>query len=319
MRASPGRSILNIDGELLSETKLETVMENLDAKMAEMYLDTKKIRRGFALVLVNDEFKHREKRIGAQQDKFNIMKFCERAKFTVNDIKNLKLKNTSGLKFDSRGLNTHNLTAEQMNDVFKTVSKGDFSSYDAFVCFISSHGSAGGIMGTDDELIPLQKIVDYFKATSKFPSLADKPKLFFTQNCRGRNWSVGVEKPDSDDDSDDVVADTGCVPVTIPEEADILIAYSSVDGYESYRNKKEGSWFVTELTKVFNKHAHNMDLTDMLIIVNNEVARKVSEKGKKQMPCFLTTLRKAVYFDLAQPSESPASSSQEPPNDQPAL
>ena len=40
-----------------------------------------------------------------------------------------------------------------------------------------------------------------------------------------------------DDDHDDVVADIGYLPRTIAKEADVLI----VDGFESYRNGKEGS------------------------------------------------------------------------------
>mgnify|MGYP002804624025 CR=1 FL=1 len=44
-----------------------------------------------------------------------------------------------------------------------------------------------------------------------------------------------------DDYSDDVVADTGCFPLTFPREADIVTVHSSVGGYESYRNEKEGS------------------------------------------------------------------------------
>jgi hypothetical protein len=40
-------------------------MENLDERMAELNLDTEKISSGFALVIVNDEFKRHKKRIGA--------------------------------------------------------------------------------------------------------------------------------------------------------------------------------------------------------------------------------------------------------------
>ena len=37
----------------------------------------------------------------------------------------------------------------------------------------------------------------------------------------------------------DVVADTGCFPLTTPKlkEAEFLIAYSSIDGHESYGNE----------------------------------------------------------------------------------
>ena len=42
-----------------------------------------------------------------------------------------------------------------------------------------------------------------------------------------------------DDESGDVVADTGCFRFTTPKlkEAEFLIAYSSIDGHESYGNE----------------------------------------------------------------------------------
>jgi hypothetical protein len=307
----PNQSIFNVNFLLIAV--MERVMEDLDADLAELKLETRKIRKGFALVIVNDKFEYREERVGAQQDKDNILEFCRSAKFTVNDVSKLNLENNP----DPESLKTHNLTGNQMVNLFKTISEGDFKSYDAFICFISSHGCRGGILGTDDEVVPLQKLVDYLKPTNESSPLAGKPKLFFTQNCRGLRTCNGVPEPDDDDESDDVMADTKCVP-TIPKEADILIAYSSVDGYESYRNTVHGSWFITELTKVLNKHAHNMNLTDMLAIVNKVVAKKKSRKGRKQMPCILSTLRNAVYFDVSKASESP-SSSEEPAPAAPSL
>ena len=295
-------------------------MDELEAEMAKLNLHTHEIRKGFALVIVNEKFKYHRHRKGADKDKENIMNFCESARFTVNDINGLSLNETSVLKFNRYGkLVTDDLTAIQMKNLFKTISKGDFSSYDAFICFISSHGSGGGILGVDSETIPVQYIVDLFKPkpepksdpqpSDTYHTLADKPKLFFTQNCRGDRVERGVTiKPDDDTygggnetetDSKDET-DSGKVPITIPTEADILVAYSSVDGYESHRNTEKGSWFIIKLTQVLEKHAHNMSLTDMLVIVNEAVGGMVFEKGKKQMPCFTSTLRKVVHFEAVE-------------------
>ena len=240
------------------------------------------------------------------------------------------------LEFNRDGLKTDNLTKQQMETLFKTISKGDFETYDAFICFISSHGNEGGILGTDGQVIPVEEIVDQFKASRKFPSLINKPKLFFTQNCRGPRKEEGVvveldgdkgDEPEDgdgtdddgtvddefDDESDDdgerddeEESDNAKVPMTIPTTADVLVAYSTVNRYKSVRDTKSGSWFITVLTQVFDKYAKNTDLTDMLATVNKEVAKKKSKKqkkskfGRKQMPCFTSTLRKRVYFKLVE-------------------
>jgi hypothetical protein len=292
-------------------------MDELETEMANLNLYTHEIRKGFALVIVNEKFKYHRHRKGADKDKENIMNFCESARFTVNDINGLRLSQneTSVLKFNSYGkLVTDDLTEKQMKNLFKTISKGDFSSYDAFICFISSHGGGGGILGVDGETIPVQFIVDLFKPSDNNRTLVDKPKLFFTQNCRGDRIDRGVPiGPDDDGGSDesdnDVETDSEKVPITIPTEADILVAYSSVNGYESHRNTKTGSWFIIKLTKVLTKHARNMSLTDVLAIVNEAVARMVSRTGRKQMPCFTSTLRKAIYFKIVESRSSETHSS----------
>ncbi len=246
-----------------------------------LVLQTKniRIRNGFALVIINKNFKHLEKRCHADADRKSIDKFCTNAHFTVNDTK---------------GLKTDDLTAEAMEDLFKTISKRDFSDYDAFICFISSHGDSGGILGVDGDSITMREIVRPIKWC---PSLIGKPKLFFIQSCRGyKKDTARVSKGM-------VVADSSGYPqFTIPIEADILVAYSSLDGYELYRSENEGSWFITVLTQVFNEYAQDMNLTDMLAIVHEMVAG-MEHCGRKQTPLFMSTLRKAVCFRISEPIE----------------
>ena len=322
-------------------------MDDLQAGMENLNLTTDKheIKKGFALVIINEKFRYYRDCNGASADKANIKRFCEKAGFTVNEIDSLNLNPSqmNDLEFNKDGLKTDNLTKRQMETLFKTISKGNFEAYDAFICFISSHGNKGGILGTDGEVIPVEKIVDQFKASEEFPSLINKPKLFFNQNCRGFRKGKGVvaeldggkddgpedrcgsdddgsvgdefdDESDYDDESDDEEEyDNANVPMTIPTTADVLVAYSTVNGYKSVRDKKSGSWFITVLTQVFEKYAENTDLTAMLATVNKVVAtkeRKKKEKskepekqnkfeiGEKQMPCFTSTLRNRVYFKL---------------------
>ena len=276
-------------------------MEQIEARLNLLKLNEQRIQNGFALVIVNEKFKYHDTRNGAEADKQNIMSFCKKADLTVNDIKKLGLEGDD-LQFHRNGeLKTDNLTKQEMEILFQTISKGNFESFDAFICFISSHGDKGGILGYDGEAIPVQYIVDQFIGSREKHSLVNKPKLFFTQSCRGVMTNEGAVVPvnDDDDEADSVdEADSGRIPYTIPTTADVLVAYSTVNGYECYRNKKEGSWFILKLTEILNEYASKMHLADILALVNEKVAERETQSGKKQMPCFTSTLRKAVCFKI---------------------
>jgi hypothetical protein len=297
-------------------------LEDLNAETAELKLEEEETykeihgARGFALVIVNDSFVHDNECM--KDDKTNILKFCNRAKFTVNNISKLQLKlddeNFKNLQVNHEGgLKTNNLTAEEMVKLFETISKGDFTDYDAFICFISSHGSKEGIWGCDGESVPLQKIIDCIENSTGLQS--GKPKIFFTQNCSGTHCSYPVhmqETADSADYSDNAVTEYGCNPFAVPElGADFLVASSSVGGCTSFRDKWTGSWFITDLTRVFRNHAHNTSLTSMLTIVNKEIAARQTQKGWKQMSCYLTTLKNPVYFNVSNASKAPSALQEE--------
>ena len=244
-----------------------------------------KIQKGFGLVVVNEKFHNsRYDRKGADVDKKNIEEFYKSANITVNDT----------------NLSTHDLTGSDMKKLFKDISRRDFSPYDAFICFISSRGSSEKIWGVDEENICEDEIL---KSLKDCHTLVGKPKLFFIHRCGGEKRDPGVPQVVADHASD----------VILPFESDVLIASSSVDGYESYRSPEQGSWFITLLTEVLNKHAHNMNLTDILTIVNNEISKEEHKDGSKQMPRFTSTLRKAVHFDVPKSNESPLSSQKASP------
>jgi hypothetical protein len=258
-------------------------------EMGKLTLNKHEIQNGFALVIVNEEFKPpTERRKGAHVDREKIVNFCNLANFTVNDISGLNLSSAEKrqLKFTAEGrLETQDLTAAEMSDIFRIISKADFRPYDAFICFISSHGNVGGICGRDNNFVSLNEILRPVKICA---TLVGKPKLFFTQCCRGTNKDTGI---------------VGVVPdqsytITVPSEADILVSCSSVDGYESYRDEAEGSWFISTLTKALIDNADNMNLMDILTIVHEMVA-KFEIDGWKQMPCVISTLRMAVHFEMS--------------------
>lgn len=143
-----------------------------------------------------------------------------------------------------------------MKDLLKTYSQKNHDG-DCFVCCIMSHGCTDGVYGTDVKTISRDDIFGPFSGTS-CPSLINKPKVFFIQACRGKEYHLPVEtqadsyqEVEKDLESEDEASsDADAVQMsTIPSEADFLIVRSTVKGYVSFRETISGSWFIQSLCK----------------------------------------------------------------------
>ena len=141
----------------------------------------------------------------------------------------------------------------------------------------------------DDETISVEEIVSYFKECNGH---LGKPKLFFIQACRNDD--------DIDDDSTGVSYKKNLCP---PDSSDILVAYSTVEGELSYRDRRKGSWFIQTLIKQITTYAHDAHLMDIMIAVNKDIAES-ELGGYRQMPQQVSTLTKFVYFKMARDMDS---------------
>ncbi|XP_043827307.1 caspase-3 [Dromiciops gliroides] len=189
--------------------------------------------------------------------------------------------------------NKNDLTCKEIIDLLYNVSKEDHSQRSSFVCIILSHGEEGIIFGTDGS-VELKRITSFFKG-DKCRSLVGKPKLFIIQACRGTELDCGVETDSSTDD------DITCQK--IPVEADFLYAYSTAPGYYSWRNSKDGSWFIQSLCAMLKQYAHRLEIMQILTRVNRKVAMEFESysldftfHAKKQVPCIMSMLTKELYF-----------------------
>jgi hypothetical protein len=88
----------------------------------------------------------------------------------------------------------------------------------------------------------------------------------------------------------------------IPTLADILIMYSTSEGFYSFRNEYFGSWFIQSLIKELEENIHD-DLMTILTAVNRRVAyayqsntTKKEWDACKQMPNMVSMLTKILYF-----------------------
>jgi caspase 7 len=171
-----------------------------------------------------------------------------------------------------------------------------------------THGKSDGKVYARDREFNVQELWAPFVGEN-CPSLIGKPKLFFIQACRGSMTDPGTlfkPKPKarlkSSPDTVDASSSKGEVFV-IPTLADLLVMYSTAEGYYSFRNPADGSWFIQAICEELRENPQE-DILTILTGVNRRVAfAKQSHvpgnsdwDAMKQMPNILTMLTKTMYF-----------------------
>jgi len=59
-------------------------------------------------------------------------------------------------------------------------------------------------------------------------------------------------------------------PTKLSEYGDLMVAYSTIPGFVSWRNETNGSWFIQDLFEVFMNHSHDTPLYKMLRMVKQQ-------------------------------------------------
>lgn len=208
------------------------------------------------------------------------------------DVDAVSLKQTfTDLNYEVRIKN--DLTCDEMKKWLYSASTEDHSKRSSFICVFLSHGEEGTIFGTDKS-VELKTLASFFRG-DRCKSLTGKPKIFIIQACRGTELDSGIETDSGAED------DMTCQK--IPVEADFLYAYSTAPGYYSWRNSKDGSWFIQSLCAVLKEFAGKLEFMQILTRVNLKVATEFESfsldknfHGMKQIPCIMSMLTKELYF-----------------------
>lgn len=133
-------------------------------------------------------------------------------------------------------------TRKEMLSALHELGRTDHSQMDCVVCCILSHGVDGGVFGVDGITTKIEELKAPLNGI-RCPSLAEKPKLFFIQACQGNNMQSAVHvEADGPLCTDAIVAND-----SIPADADYLQAMSTVPSFASFRERKNGSWFIQSL------------------------------------------------------------------------
>ncbi|XP_061108028.1 caspase-3-like [Conger conger] len=230
---------------------------------------------GKCLIINNENFDVMSQRKGTEVDRMLLQRTFTSLKFTVQ-VEN-------------------DLSADDMLKALQRVSEEDHTDMACFVCVLLSHGENGTLWGTDRQ-VPLRSLTSVLSA-KRCPSLEGKPKLFFIQACRGREYDPGVETVETDSAEEKQPAQTTEIP-----EGDFLCSYSTVPGYFSWRNQMAGSTYIRYLCEMLKLNKH-LEITKILTRVNHRVALDFESNTlnwqtsrKKQMPCIVSMLTKEVFL-----------------------
>lgn len=253
---------------------------------------------GLCLIVNNVDFENLSRRGGSDVDAKKLDELFTKLQYKVKMVRNQTSKQLKETLTQFARLNDHGMA-------------------DSVIVCLLSHGLEGQIFGVDGVLVSIPDLLALFNGYAA-KDLIGKPKMFFIQACRGSDFDQGVEVTDGGymSANEVPVAEaraafvqahlTGVKPDTVvpepepeslPAEADVLVAYSTVPGYVSWNNLAKGSWFVQAIADVFSDYAHTEDVVSMLIRVNNKVAREFeSYNRKKQIPAPVIMLTKKVFF-----------------------
>ncbi|EDV21519.1 uncharacterized protein TRIADDRAFT_30262, partial [Trichoplax adhaerens] len=193
---------------------------------------------------------------------------------------------------------------------------GAHVNYDSFICVFLSHGNRKLITDKNDKKdvvdciiakdrgeIYLQDVYDQFSG-HKCPSLVGKPKIFITQACRGNDQGEGIPVPNPSDTlyATDNISNSDKPGNLRHPYSDFLMAYLTVQDFQSLRDTENGSWFIQEFVRELESNYKSFGLLDMLTNVNRRLQNYVLDKESKscvQQPLFESSLSKKFYFSDA--------------------
>jgi caspase-like apoptosis-related cysteine protease len=271
-------------GEWNTSEDVTPVSTQLDQN--DLYYSLKK-GRGLAIIINHEVF-----------DEIDVYSHGRR-RGTVRDLEILK-KTFSDLGFEIDL--QENKTYKQIMDHISQVSRMDeLKDYDCLVVFVLTHGSECETICAKDGTYYVKELVEPFTGRNCI-QLANKPKLFFIQACKGTKLQRGIRLRVVTDSGQVTVVSKTCVMYSIPEISDVLVAYATMEGYAAVRCPATGSPYIQFLCEELGSCGAKEDLLTILIRVHRRVANKEfryhpTEDVIKVQPSFLCYLTRFVRFD----------------------
>lgn len=238
---------------------------------------------GVAVIINNQTFRRHSDREGTQVDEKNLVQTLRYLGYKVEVYSNCD--------------------AQTICDIMEENRRRDHSSYDSFVCCILSHGKMGQIYGSDSIMVSLDEITSKLSGDS-CKSLANKPKMFFMQACRGTLKDKGVQVAADDDEMEEepkILSPTGVRVASdsdtkIPSASDFYFSFATASGHVAWRDLDNGSWYVSELCRSLASYARFASLNDIMTITNKRVGEVYDNVGYKQSTEIVARIQNDIFF-----------------------
>nr|XP_046468654.1 caspase Dronc isoform X1 [Neodiprion pinetum] len=235
--------------------------------------------RGLVLIINNILFTEGAKeRAAAKHDEDNLKELFEQMGFQV--------------------IVRQNLTREKMLEELSAFAmRPDLRHVHSMFLIIMSHGnehvedhrSESVVCGTDNKMITAFEIFEFF-TTRACPNMSKKPKIFIFQTCRGQKEQrmvesdeVGISRHEIDT-SQMTPENPSAQPIGSREYSDMLVAFSTLPGFASYRDTLNGSWFIQAFCEVVMNHAHDTDLLRLFQITDERLGYMHAAGKEVQTP-----------------------------------
>ncbi|KAJ8729671.1 hypothetical protein PYW08_001252 [Mythimna loreyi] len=256
------------------------------------------------------------------------------------DVKRLK-DVFSSLNYKVVTVNNPNYIA--IFDILKGIASLEHKHTSCICMAILTHGGRGGLLYAADRPYNFRLVEGIFGHLS---CLANVPKVFFVQACRGRSLDAGhiglvpdqrdrnLSTPNSKKSCRSDICFDEVVPIMkafnngwtynahmrdcsyynflkgfamdsiarnpfdnpsgyVPTYADILVLYSTVENFVSYRFS-DGTWMIQALCDNIEEYHKDHDIDFIMTMTKQKVARLITDEATKQMPEVRSTLRKLL-------------------------
>ena len=214
---------------------------------------------------------------------------------SATDVENLQKVFSSKLGF---AVNIHNdLTKHETEERLRDITQAEKTA-GLHIAVILAHGLNGQIRCTDGAIVPTDSFVSAFASNA---ALAGHPKIIIFQACRTptrepsaaataapSRLNVRIDQVESDAE---ICSD---MAIEVDHHRDVLVGFSTVCHYESFRHITTGSFFIQYLCEAL--HADVLDMSDVQHYVTNKLSGESMPEGYRQVSIWKSTLAKRLVL-----------------------
>ncbi|KAF4530321.1 hypothetical protein B566_EDAN018447 [Ephemera danica] len=175
--------------------------------------------------------------------------------------------------FKARGflvLSTFNdKTHEDIKSILGKVSKSKREAYGSVVIVALSHGLDGGQIAARDKFYSASDLREPFLGN---PAFKDKPLIFIHQACRGKQKETFASRKSLSTFKNGDELYSG--------QNDILLAFGTLEGHESFRHKELGSFYIQKMCDILEK-GDDIEILDLLTATNCAVIEDCAKNNER--------------------------------------